>query len=79
MNTHTIKIGNWVMTWQGGRLADVCHVTNLTRAVDCFEVAGWNWETGKNEGTIENFHGAALCWVEDTGADVYENEIEVLK
>ena len=78
MKTHTIRIENWVMTWQGGRLADVCHVTNLTRAEDCFEVAGWNWETGKSEGTVENFHGAALCWVEDAGADMYENVIEVL-
>jgi hypothetical protein len=78
MKTHTIRIGNWVMTWQGGRLADVAHVTNLSEAVDCFEVAGWNWETGKSEGTVENFHGAALCWVEDAGADMYENVIEVL-
>lgn len=57
--TSSLWLGAWLFTWQGGRLADVCHASNLSAAVDCVDVSGEDLET------------AARRWVECYGATTY--------
>lgn len=73
--TESHRVGGWLFSWQGGRLADVAHVSDLSRAVDAFEVPGWDWETGRSWGSRTGFEMAAAEWIEAYGATVYASTV----
>ena len=65
------QVGGWLFTWQGGRLADVAHESNVTRAVDCLQVGEYDGVTGEASGSVADFRAACAEWVAACGADVF--------
>lgn len=73
--TSAVWVGAWLFTWQGGRLADVCHESDLSAAVDAVEVRGWDWQTGRSTGGLEDLEAAAREWVECYGASTFASAV----
>lgn len=77
--------GAWTARFAGGRLAEVFHESEPERAVDCFEVAGWEWEKGgpfgagsehrSGEVTAEQLAGELAQWAQGYGATTLANEV----
>lgn len=81
----TARHGAWLATFHGGRLAEVAHDSAPERAVDCFEVSGWEWDKGGPFGsgaehrsgpvTAEQLAAELATWAEAYGATTLENEV----
>jgi hypothetical protein len=74
------RVGPWTATWNRGRLADVQHDEHYSRALACFEVAGWDWGAGVARGpfTPDHLRRQLEAWVDENGA-AYAREMPYLR
>jgi hypothetical protein len=71
------KIGQWICLWEGGRLADVSHVSNPSSAVDCFQVGDYDFVHGRLTETItrDKLRLRFKEWIAEDGECFYENVV----
>lgn len=78
MGTLTAEQGPWRISYGGGRLADIYHL-EVGNAIECIQVAEYDWERGEvtEELTGEHLADALARWIEDYGPD-YLRELPYL-
>jgi hypothetical protein len=65
--------GAWTARWSGGRLAEVFHAEYPGQAVECFQVAGYDWVTDTTTGGEADLVMGLREWVRDYGATTQAN------
>jgi hypothetical protein len=68
------RCGAWTAVWSGGRLADVHH-DECDGAIDCFQVAGYDWQSDRSTGTQADLDAGLRAWAEADGETYYREEV----
>lgn len=70
--TITVTIGPWVAVYDGGRLADIWHVTITEYPVACVDVVP-DYFTDEHDATRAEVRAAFRQWAREEGAEYARN------